>query len=161
LTIVRVDSAHFQQLLPLLSWRLTGKEPEEFSADAFKRAVGEHYSIPAHHEDSVEHFLASGYLVIYAAECEHRFVGYVSFFKQPKPNFLLCYYIDELWVAPEFRRRGIATALLTEVAAVARENHAVQTRLYVSGDNDAARALYARSGYTEIGNALFCTHPLD
>jgi ribosomal-protein-alanine N-acetyltransferase len=52
---------------------------------------------------------------------------------------------------PEHRRRGVATALIAAVAAVARNSGARTLFLEVAEDNAAARALYAREGFEEIG----------
>jgi ribosomal protein S18 acetylase RimI-like enzyme len=73
-----------------------------------------------------------------------RAAGTVS--PHPPPRML---YVDALAVAPEFRRRGVARALLesAEEAAVAHEldGVALDTGLH----NEPARALYAASGYSE------------
>lgn len=56
-------------------------------------------------------------------------------------------HLDELSVAPHARRRGIATALLEECAAVATAAGKGRLTLWVTGDNTGAQALYARSGF--------------
>ncbi|MBT3273982.1 MAG: GNAT family N-acetyltransferase [Spirochaetales bacterium] len=161
MTIERIDNTSFEKLLPLLSWRLNNQEPDSFSLKDFKAAICKQYSVSEHHEDAVQLSLRNGYLLIFACVMEGRYVGYISCFKQPKPNFLLCYNVDELWVAPKYRRMGIAKALLHSVAVDARKNGAVQTRLYVGKGNKAARKLYLSCGYTEASEAVFCTHAIE
>jgi [ribosomal protein S18]-alanine N-acetyltransferase len=56
-----------------------------------------------------------------------------------------------LAVEPRIRRRGVATALLTKVLAEARQRGARAVLLEVSVGNAAARALYGRAGFTEVG----------
>ena len=56
-----------------------------------------------------------------------------------------------LGVQPELRRRGVASALLTEAVSIARSRGAVGLFLEVAPGNTAARALYARAGFTEVG----------
>lgn len=50
---------------------------------------------------------------------------------------------------PDFRRRGIATALMNRLMACAAEHGATQAYLQVESGNVAARSLYARLGFTD------------
>ncbi len=52
---------------------------------------------------------------------------------------------------PDHRRRGIAADLLQRVEAAAAERGALDQFLEVAADNVAARALYAKAGYIQIG----------
>ncbi len=54
-------------------------------------------------------------------------------------------------VVPTARRRGIARLLLDDLLAEARRRGAVEAFLEVRTDNDAARALYLREGFAEVG----------
>jgi len=56
-----------------------------------------------------------------------------------------------LGVLPEARRKGVASALLSEAVTIAHSRGAVGLFLEVAPGNAAARALYARAGFTEIG----------
>ena len=51
-------------------------------------------------------------------------------------------------VAPSHRRRGLATAVLAALGAWARSHGATQAYLQVATDNDVARVMYERSGFT-------------
>lgn len=55
--------------------------------------------------------------------------------------------LSDLYVVPDARRRGVATALMREVAAAFPD--AEYVTLEVGADNAAARATYARWGFTE------------
>jgi GNAT superfamily N-acetyltransferase len=59
--------------------------------------------------------------------------------------------LQDVSVRPEYRRRGVATALANaaERAVVARGS--ARLRLSVSVDNDAALALYRQLGYADVG----------
>jgi ribosomal-protein-alanine N-acetyltransferase len=59
--------------------------------------------------------------------------------------------IINLAVAPAARRQGIGRALLTAAMARAREIGAKTMFLEVAGDNAAARALYDRIGFMQVG----------
>lgn len=56
--------------------------------------------------------------------------------------------IAALHVDPEHRRRGIATAISAALAGAARSRGARSLHLQVVADNEAARALYERMGFT-------------
>lgn len=56
-----------------------------------------------------------------------------------------------LAVRPSARRAGVGRALVEAAAAHARENGAIRLLLEVAEDNAAARALYARTAFTDAG----------
>jgi [ribosomal protein S18]-alanine N-acetyltransferase len=56
-----------------------------------------------------------------------------------------------LAVVPAARRRGVGAALLQAVMQAAAARGAAALFLEVSTANDAARALYARAGFCEVG----------
>ena len=51
-------------------------------------------------------------------------------------------YLDDLFVAPEARKQGVARALIEGVAEVGRRRKASVLRWTTAEDNEAARALY-------------------
>jgi GNAT superfamily N-acetyltransferase len=61
-----------------------------------------------------------------------------------------------MWVAPVWRRRGVARALCEAVARWAREDGAQVLSLWVAEGNDAARRAYQRFGFVGTGE----TQPL-
>ncbi|HLR13273.1 MAG TPA: GNAT family N-acetyltransferase, partial [Burkholderiaceae bacterium] len=63
---------------------------------------------------------------------------------------LLTAEIKRMWVAPSMRGHGIARQLLHELEARAMESGVRHIRLDTHASLQPARALYARSGYTEI-----------
>ena len=156
-TIEKITANNLDCLLPLLQWRLEGEKPSNFSFDGFLQKVNDHYQVHENHYSLLKSFLDSGFLLIFAARLEGELVGYTSCFIQPKPNFLLCYSVDEIWVAEEHRNQGVGSLLLQEVEKAARASGAWQIRLYVGNDNDNARAFYKRNGFAETADAVFCT----
>ena len=56
-------------------------------------------------------------------------------------------FLNDLIISPEYRRKGCASAALAALAKEARQHGCTEIRLYVSDDNDAAKALYQRCGY--------------
>jgi ribosomal protein S18 acetylase RimI-like enzyme len=61
-------------------------------------------------------------------------------------------YVDALATDPRLRRRGVASALLTEAERQARQRGLPAIALDTTAGNDAARALYARAGFEEVGH---------
>jgi ribosomal protein S18 acetylase RimI-like enzyme len=64
-------------------------------------------------------------------------------------------HVAQLVVDPLLRRKGYAKRLLITAAERARDAGARRLTLIVSPGNDAARALYARLGFTTIGKLLY------
>jgi ribosomal-protein-alanine N-acetyltransferase len=60
-------------------------------------------------------------------------------------------HINNLAVLPEFRRTGVATALLAHVLRHGVESGAQRATLEVRESNDAARILYQQFGFTVAG----------
>lgn len=56
-------------------------------------------------------------------------------------------YLYHLAVAPEWRRRGVATALVDEVERRLRERGAPKVKLQIMRGNEASRAFFAARGY--------------
>ena len=58
--------------------------------------------------------------------------------------------LQRIAVDADHRRRGVATALLEEVVALAVRERAERLLLEVREDNEAALAFYAAAGFTEL-----------
>jgi ribosomal protein S18 acetylase RimI-like enzyme len=70
--------------------------------------------------------------------------------------------IDELFVLPGVRRRGIGAALLDTAEASLAEAGCTYVQLQLGTTNDAARAFYYRRGYaSRIGYELLGKHLAD
>ncbi len=88
------------------------------------------------------------------------FIGFSTFAARPLLN------VHDLAVAPDFRRRGVARALLTRAEELARSKGCVKLSLEVLEDNAGARDLYESFGFRdyELGGArrrtFFLTKPL-
>jgi ribosomal-protein-alanine acetyltransferase len=84
----------------------------------------------------------------------------------PLRGFLVAHHLHPEWelenlvVAPDFRRKGLARKLFTALLARARETNSEQVFLEVRESNQAARALYARLGFEESGRRkLYYANP--
>ena len=82
-------------------------------------------------------------------------VGYASLVRIPKAGARSGYlFVDELVVLEGFRRAGVASALLAHVEGEARALGVAGLRLLVRPQNEAARALYRKAGFSESGMRL-------
>jgi [ribosomal protein S18]-alanine N-acetyltransferase len=108
---------------------------------------------------------------MYLSELENTGVSYCFVAKAASgPAIGFCSFwrvVDELHVnniaiMPDFRRQGIATALLTHVLELGRDLGATRATLEVRRSNDAARLLYERFGFTIAGvRPAYYTKPVE
>ena len=85
----------------------------------------------------------------YVWEEQGRIVGNVTLLQTRLPGRSI---IANVAVQPEFRRRGIARALMEEAQKEAIRRGAREIRLQVERENDAARDLYRSLGYVDLGS---------
>ena len=90
--------------------------------------------------------LHPGQNIFLAAERGGQVIGYVG----------LLYVLDEGYIsniatAPEARRGGVADALLDALETRARETELAFLTLEVRESNAAARSLYAKHGFRDVG----------
>lgn len=60
-------------------------------------------------------------------------------------------YMHAVRVRPEHRNQGVGTRLIQEAETAMQRGHCGQVALSVAKDNEAARRLYERLGYTVVG----------
>ena len=75
-----------------------------------------------------------------------RAVGFVTGVEMTHPDKGTEMLVYELAVAPDERRRGVATALLADLAAIARGRHCYAMWVLTDADNVAALAAYRSAG---------------
>ena len=94
---------------------------------------------------------------VYAAKVDGKFVGWIALVFMPKISWTDAgfVYVDELWVQDDYRKQGIATALMKKADEMKEEFSAIGVRLYVNVNNPAAKALYEKCGYRYEGTAEF------
>lgn len=97
----------------------------------------------------VESQLAKGTSIMFVARIDGNAVGFAQLFPafstvRLRPALIL----EDLFVAPEARRRGVAGALLDAALAHARDAGAAVMFLETAITNEAAQALYEAHGWT-------------
>ena len=71
-------------------------------------------------------------------------------------------YLSNVAVSPEYRRQGIAEALLTALLARARARKLSFVTLEVRAGNTPAQALYRKLGFQEVGvRRAYYEHPKE
>jgi len=89
---------------------------------------------------------------VFAVQLEEIFVGYIFINYLPKVgtgNGKGWTYIDDLWVNPNFRRQGVAAALMKKADALSKEMNTLGLRLYVNTQNPEGISLYQKCGYAQ------------
>jgi ribosomal protein S18 acetylase RimI-like enzyme len=118
-----------------------------------REKTAEELLLPREYEKTFK-TLANENLHIFAAKTDGKFVGYVSAVYIPKvgnPKSPGHFFIDELWTKPNYRNLGAAYALMSKVEEASKKAGAIGMRLYTGSDNAAARALYEKCGYKNLG----------
>jgi ribosomal protein S18 acetylase RimI-like enzyme len=64
-------------------------------------------------------------------------------------------HVDDLFVRPAHRRRGVAAAILRELARAFRERGVEHVALDVDAGNETARTLYESFGFTRYADRFF------
>jgi GNAT superfamily N-acetyltransferase len=108
-------------------------------------------------EKTMRRFLAdvanSGYSFLFVAAAGDRTVGFISGeLRQGSPTFLPRTWasVDDVFVEPEYRNRGMGRALLQSVRDWAQERGADGISLQVAAANSRGRKFYEDLGFREI-----------
>lgn len=141
--IDRIDVSNYHLFDDMVFWRENGfeREPKQ---------------IPI--TEQIKKELDNPNLYVYAAMSDNKYVAWISAVYIPKVGRWKGnghIYVDELWVEPNYRGRGLAKALLEKADELSEKLAATGIRLYVNVDNPVAKSLYKSCGYTEAGQAYF------
>jgi ribosomal protein S18 acetylase RimI-like enzyme len=139
------------------------KEDAAEAARLWMQSADEHtahdgvYKTSPDAEKTMRRFLAdvanSGYSFLFVAVTEGRTVGFISGeLRQGSPTFLPKTWasVDDVFVEPEHRNRGMGRALLRSVRAWAQERDADGISLQVAAANLRGRKFYEELGFREV-----------
>jgi ribosomal protein S18 acetylase RimI-like enzyme len=108
-------------------------------------------------EKTMRRFLAdvanSGYSFLFVVAAGDRTVGFISGeLRQGSPTFLPKTWasVDDVFVEPEYRNRGMGRALLQSVRSWAQERGADGISLQVAAANARGRKFYQDLGFREV-----------
>ena len=141
--IDRINTENYNLFDDMVFWRENGFERETMQTP-----------VP----EPIKRELANPNLYLYGAMADNRYVGWISLIYMPKISRWKGHghiYVDELWVEPNFRRQGLAKALMKKAEELKTELEAAGIRLYVNVNNPTAKKLYESCGYLEDGQAYF------
>ena len=145
--IIRQLSAHDADAYQSLRLQALQESPTAFSAsysDEAGRSLAEIESrvTPA----------ADGSKCVFGAFVDDELVGILAFIRPVRAKLLHCAELAGMFVAGDFRRRGIGGALVDQALAHARSlPNLRQLKLAVNATNLAARSLYQSRGFRCIG----------
>ena len=94
--------------------------------------------------------MQQGESVVLVAECNGRPNGFVQLYPMfSSVRTARLWILNDLFVASDARRSGVARALLDAAAQFARDDGAAGLMLETGRDNASARALYRAAGWQE------------
>lgn len=119
--------------------------------DAYRQFYGQEPDLPGAGRFLEARLRGGDSVVLLAFDATGAGVGFVQLYPSfssvaMKPIWIL----NDLFVAPQARRAGIARSLLEAACELARSTGAARLRLSTAKDNEAARALYLASGYRVV-----------
>ena len=139
--IVKVTRSNYHHFDDMIFWRMHNKERTEEQKLLSK---GEENSRVLDELDNPN-------LYIYAVVIERKMVGWISLIYLPKVGKFGGQghvYVDELWIQPLYRRKGLAKELMKKADEMAKALDVTGIRLYVNATNQEAKDLYERCGYS-------------
>ena len=141
--IERITEDNYPLFEDMIFWRQNGMEREP-SCEPVSEQIQKELNDPN--------------LYVYAAMEDGRYVGWISLVYIPKIGKWGGHghlYVDELWVAEQYRRQGCGKTLMAKADELKDKLEATGIRLYVNVNNPGAKALYEGCGYREDGRADF------
>lgn len=103
--------------------------------------------------------IARGESTIFLAELDEQPAGFTQLYPSfTSAGMARIFILNDLFVAPEARGQGVATALLHRAAEFGRAEGAVRLVLSTATDNFTAQALYEREGW--LRDDAFLTYRL-
>lgn len=144
-SVQRVGESNYHLFDDMVAWRIIGKERTENQKEK---------SRVQNYDDKLKELDHEGFYV-YAAEVMGKFVGWISLMYIPKigPWSKGFVYVDEIWTAPDYRKKGIAVELMKQADELQKELGAVGVRLYTS--NEPAQKLFEKCEYEVQGDCVF------
>ena len=117
--------------------------------DGYRRFYGQPGDLPRA-RDFLHARLAAGESVVLLAEHHGRGAGFVQLYPLfSSVRTARVWLLNDLFVAADARRHGLARALLDAAAGFARDDGAARIVLETAPDNAPANALYRAAGWVE------------
>ena len=108
-------------------------------------------------EETLYEELVNPTAVFLVAKEEDRVIGYIG-----SNNILGEVFITNVAVLPDYRRKGVGSALLDGLIDICRENGALYLTLEVRKSNISAINLYEKKGFSSVGHRKnFYSNPTE
>lgn len=128
--------------------------------DAYRQFYGQAPDIPAAHDFLAER-MAREESVVFVAALGPRAVGFTQLYPLfSSVRMRRLWLLNDLFVAGDMRRGGVASALLNAAHEHARASGAAGVMLETGIENRQAQALYAKLGYRRNESTWFYEFPL-
>jgi len=146
ITVRRASIDDVERLAPLVrAYRVFYKQEPDDAGE--RRFLGKH--------------LRDATSTLFFAQCDGKAVGFVQIFESWSTVRLAPVLIlEDLFVEPAWRERGIARALIDAALAYARESGAAGMFLETAVDNERAQRVYAREGWLREAQFVKFNAPL-
>lgn len=119
--------------------------------DEFYHSPGVMHAVPKSHFERTlnEVYGGSPYIDCYIFEQDGKAAGYGQLsLTYSNEAGGICVWLEEIYVRPEFQGRGLGSEFLRFVTT--EYKNAARLRLEIEPDNDGARKLYKRMGFSEL-----------
>lgn len=141
--IKKIDAENYTKFDDMVYWRMNGKMRETSSEPA---------------NNFIKDELLNPNLYVYSVDIGDIYVGWISLIYMPKVGRFGGHghiYVDELWIEPSYRNKGLAKALMKKADELLVQLKASGIRLYVNVDNPNAQKLYENCSFKKNGVAVF------
>jgi aminoglycoside 3-N-acetyltransferase I len=110
--------------------------------------------------DRLPTFLAADSHYFLAASIANEWVGFAYAYELPRPDGTSMLFLYSMDVHPKYRRRGVATALLSYLRRVADQHRMKELFVIADRSDNAAVSFYgATGGIVEGGDSLCFVYP--
>ena len=123
-------------------------QPDQWAADN---------EMTSYQPEALRRFLDKGGILMLAYEGD-KIAGAALCYEIPHPDGEDTLYVHELDTHPDFRRRGVAKQIMSELFKLAKERGLHEVWLGADQDNEAANALYKSLSPSEIDPTVTYTY---
>lgn len=141
--------------------RLRATDPDLASIASGLNTGDNEVSVKAFTEQSLREFVSNPDRFYIIATIGGRIAGATHGYLHLHPAGPKYLYIDEVDTVKQFRRQGVATAMMREAFAIGRELGATEAWLGTEDDNEPAKALYQSLRPSEIERGPIYTYKIE
>jgi len=141
--------------------RLQASDTDLADIAAELNAVESEVSSKTFTAETLRDFLQDPHNFYLLATIDGHIAGATHGYLHVHPTGLKYLYIDEVDTIKQFRRQGVATAMMHEAFAISRQLGATKAWLGTEDDNEPAKALYQGLDPSKIEHGPIYTYKID